>query len=55
MKVDQQILQVLSVAHTQGNALTLYGQLDRKLYERTNKVLDAAGGRWNRKTKGHLF
>ena len=55
MKVDQQILQVLSVAHTQGNALTLNGQLDRKLYERTNKVLDAAGGRWNRKAKAHLF
>ncbi len=33
----------------------LTGQLDRKMYERTNKVLEAAGGKWNRKKKAHLF
>lgn len=33
----------------------LIGQLDRKMYERTNKVLEAAGGKWNRKAKAHLF
>lgn len=30
-------------------------QLDRKLYEATNKVLDALGGKWNRSAKAHVF
>ncbi|QYY35288.1 class I SAM-dependent methyltransferase [Ruficoccus sp. ZRK36] len=30
-------------------------QLDRKLYEAVNKVLVAAGGKWNRKAKAHIF
>ncbi len=30
-------------------------QLDRKLYEAVNKALVAAGGKWNRKEKAHLF
>lgn len=55
MKIDQEVMAVLSVADVSGNALTLVGQLDRKLYERTNKVLEAAGGKWNRKAKAHVF
>lgn len=55
MKVDNEVLAVLSAAETKGNSLVLIGQLDRKLYERTNKVLDAAGGKWNKKAKAHLF
>lgn len=31
------------------------GQLERKLYERVNKALDAMGGKWNRKAGGHVF
>lgn len=31
------------------------GQLDRKLYQAVNKVLDAFGGKWNRKAGAHLF
>lgn len=30
-------------------------QLDRKLYESVNKALVAAGGKWNRTAKAHLF
>lgn len=30
-------------------------KLDRKLYEAVAKVLDAQGGKWNRKTKAHVF
>ncbi|MBC2594905.1 RsmD family RNA methyltransferase [Ruficoccus amylovorans] len=30
-------------------------QLDRKLYEAVNKVLVAAGGKWNRSAKAHVF
>ena len=55
MRVDNAVLAVLSVAETSGNQLFLTGQLDRKLYEQTNKVLEAAGGKWNRKAKSHVF
>lgn len=37
------------------SALALPGQLDRKLYERVAKVIEAAGGKWNRKAQAHLF
>ena len=55
MRVDNAVLAVLSVAATEGNQLFLTGQLDRKIYEKTNKVLEAAGGKWNRKAKAHVF
>lgn len=55
MKVSQDVLNVLDQAETEGNRLVLTGQLDRKLYEQTNKVLEAAGGKWNRKAKAHVF
>lgn len=55
MRVDDDVLAVLSRADTNGKALVLVGQLDRKMYERTNKVLEAAGGRWSRKDKAHIF
>src|SRR3546814_5430905 len=55
MKIDQQVLQVLSNASVDGHMLFLNGQLDRNLYTRTNKVLEAAGGKWNRKAKAHVF
>ncbi len=55
MRVEDDVLAVLSRAETDGNALTLTGQLDRKMYERTNRVLEAAGGKWNKKAKAHLF
>ncbi len=55
MKVDDEVLRVLSNATTDGDALTLVGTLDRKLYMRTNDVLEAGGGKWNKKAKAHLF
>lgn len=55
MRVENEVLAVLSAAQMDGSALKLVGQLDRKLYERTNKVLEAAGGKWNRKAKAHVF
>ncbi len=54
MRVEDDVLAVLSRAETNGNALVLIGQLDRLMYERTNKVLEAAGGKWNRKAKAHM-
>lgn len=55
MRVEDDVLAVLSRAETNGNALMLTGQLDRRMYERTNKVLEAAGGKWSRKARAHLF
>lgn len=56
MKVPTEVLAVLDQATTDGNALRLApGQLDRKLYVSTDKVLAAAGGKWNRSAKAHLF
>lgn len=55
MKVENDVLLILSHAETDGNALRLVGQLDRKLYQRVNKVLEAAGGKWNRKARAHLY
>lgn len=55
MRIENDVLTVLARAQTDGNALRLVGQLDRKLYERVNKVLEAAGGKWNRKAKAHLY
>ncbi|MGX7708002.1 methyltransferase [Methylobacterium sp. Gmos1] len=57
MRVSSDVLAVLDRATFAGNALSLaaLGQLDRKLYEATNKALVAAGGKWNRKAQAHLF
>lgn len=61
MEVAEDVLAVLSAAQVTGRGqeaaagVRLVGQLDRKLYERVDKTLRAAGGRWDRKTKLHLF
>ncbi|WP_437609604.1 methyltransferase [Erwinia sp. V71] len=55
MRVDKEVLNVLSACQCEGNNLILTGQLDRNLYTRTNKVIEAAGGKWNRKAKAHVF
>ncbi len=55
MQIDNNVLAVLSRAQTNGNALVISEQLDRSMYQRTNKVIEAAGGKWDRKAKAHLF
>ncbi len=55
MKIANEVLTVLDNATKEGNSLVLVGQLDRALYTKTNAVLEAAGGRWNRKAKAHIF
>lgn len=54
-QISQDVLQVLDGAIIAGSTLQLTGQLDRKLYVETNKVLEAAGGKWSRKAKAHVF
>jgi protein-L-isoaspartate O-methyltransferase len=55
MQVSQPVLEVLSAAVVSGTSLKLIGQLDRKLYADTNKVIEAAGGKWNKKAGAHVF
>ncbi|MET8571841.1 methyltransferase [Streptomyces sp. NPDC004783] len=55
MKVPANVIAVLDRAETDGPRLVLTGTLDRKLYLDTAKVLEAAGGKWNRKERAHLF
>lgn len=55
MKIPTDVLAVLDHAETTGTQLRLTGQLDRNLYTRTNKVLEAAGGKWSRKAGAHVF
>lgn len=55
-KVDDDVREVLARSNIQPDRVSLPPeQLDRKLYERVNKALTAAGGKWNRSAKAHLF
>lgn len=56
MKVKDEILEILDQCEVNENTLYLPNiQLDRKTYLDVNKVLEAIGGKWNRKAKGHVF
>jgi len=55
-KISNQVLDVLNDSRIENNVLFLPGtQLERKLYLEVNKVLETIGGKWNKKTKGHIF
>lgn len=55
MQVSTEVLQVLSGLEFGPTSVRIVAQLDRKLYVKANEVLEAAGGKWNRKAKAHLF
>ena len=59
MKIDKEILKILdrcTFAIGEQNIVYLpFEQLDRKIYLAVNKCLEAIGGKWNRKEKGHIF
>lgn len=55
MIVTPDVLAVLDVCDTDGRSLRLPGSLERPLYLRTDKVLQAAGGKWSRGAKAHVF
>lgn len=56
MKIPDEILAILSKCEVEGNILFLpQEQLDRKTYLTVNKCLVNIGGKWDRKTKGHVF
>lgn len=55
-RIAPDILNILSHSAIVGNNLALpEGQLDRKTYEAVNKVLELMGGKWNRKSRAHVF
>jgi predicted RNA methylase len=54
--VDNDTLTVLAQLQVQGYVVLAHPQqLDRKLYDKVNAALEAIGGKWNRKAKGHVF
>ena len=55
-QIPAEVISILDSAVVEGNILRLTcGQLDRKTYLAVNKVLEALGGKWDRKAKGHIF
>jgi predicted RNA methylase len=55
-KIPSHVLEILDRSTIEGDTLRLpTGQLPRDTYLAVNKVLEAAGGKWNRKAKGHIF
>lgn len=58
MKVCQDVLNILQRIECKGPEAVItsrMGQLDREMYVRVDKVLQLAGGKWNRQRKAHVF
>ncbi len=56
LTIAPEVLEVLEQAEITATAVKLPGEtLERKLYLDVNKVLEAAGGKWSRREKAHLF
>jgi len=56
LKIDEIILSILSSSKIDGYTLFLPPkQIDRKKYLQVNKIIEAMGGKWNKKEKGHVF
>jgi len=53
--ISKEVLTTLEESTIEGDKLVLPQTLERSHYLAVNKVLDALGGKWNRKAKGHLF
>lgn len=51
----ERVRDILSTARIDGAAVSIDTPLDRAEYVAVNKVLEAVGGKWNRKAKAHLF
>jgi hypothetical protein len=55
-RIDETTLTILSRVTVTGNEIFLTcGTLDRKQYQAVNEVLENIGGKWNRKSKSHVF
>lgn len=54
-QIDNDTLAELEELTITGGSVAIARHLDRPLYAKVNKVLEAAGGKWNRKAKAHVF
>lgn len=56
IKLDDEVISILKAGYIENNIFFLpKKQLERQLYERVNQALVAMGGKWNRKSQGHIF
>lgn len=58
LNFDSDILDILRGMEWSDDGLLgrlICGQLERELYTKVNKALEAMGGKWNRKSGGHVF
>ncbi len=55
MKIDQAVIEVLKSCEIEGCSLRFPGQLDRRLYEKTAKILKSIGGKWSSSKKAFIF
>jgi hypothetical protein len=56
IKIPEEALEVLRRSTITATTVELPpGQLDRKIYETVDKALRAAGGKWNRSKRVHIF
>ena len=56
MKIADEIITILEQYTIKDNTVFLpEKQLDRATYTKINKCLENIGGKWSRKSKGHIF
>lgn len=56
INIPDDVMDVLRRSTITGNVLVLPpGRLDRTMYVSVNKIIEAAGGKWNKKHQGHVF
>jgi len=56
INIDDETMDVLKRSTITQTSVTLPpSQLERSLYTKVNKVLETAGGKWNKKEKAHVF
>lgn len=54
-QINENILRILSALEISGTNVTITEQLDRKIYQQVNDILERLGGKWDRKVKAHVF
>jgi predicted RNA methylase len=55
VRIPDHVEAILRRAKATGCNLVISEQLDRKVYEETNKIIVMLGGKWNRSAKAHVF
>ena len=57
LNFDANVLEVIKNLNwsSNGSEAKIEQQLDRNMYTKVNKALEAMGGKWNRSTKAHMF